>query len=434
MKLLASIIKEILLLCRDRAGMATLFIMPAFLVITITLIQEEVTTNTVDVLFINQDKGSAGKIFEELLKDSDTLNLVNSHNNEIISADSSKELVAAGIYQFAIVLPQGLTNSVEEHARVRVNSRLFDSKRPENLVPIPEIKIWFDPTVHGSFRGAVKTAISSSIQAVQMQFILKHTFDRLPEKISSELPARARSYMTEQTLNPKALLPDIHNIPPFISTKDQFATEMGFITQPTAVQQNVPAWAIFGLFFIAIPLAGSLIHERETGTLSRLKILPVSHFTVMTGKLLAYFFIGIVQFSLIILAGLYLLPAFGLPAFDPGHQFLPMALLVSAIIAAACGYGIFLGTLGKTYDQIALVGPVSIVIGAAIGGIMVPVYALPALIKPLSSLSPLYWGQSGFYDLLLREGGLPAILPELSLLLLFSLVGIGCSLLLSVRR
>ena len=66
MKLLASIIKEILLLCRDKAGMVTLFVMPAFLVITITLIQAKVTTTRVDVLFVNQDQKEAGDVFSEI--------------------------------------------------------------------------------------------------------------------------------------------------------------------------------------------------------------------------------------------------------------------------------------------------------------------------------------------------------------------------------
>ena len=37
----------------------------------------------------------------------------------------------------------------------------------------------------------------------------------------------------------------------------------------TAVQQSVPAWLIFGMFFVVIPIAGVLIQERNDGTLAR---------------------------------------------------------------------------------------------------------------------------------------------------------------------
>ena len=47
-QLWASIVKELLLILRDRAGMALLFFMPAFLVVVITLIQDKVTTTHVD--------------------------------------------------------------------------------------------------------------------------------------------------------------------------------------------------------------------------------------------------------------------------------------------------------------------------------------------------------------------------------------------------
>lgn len=204
--------------------------------------------------------------------------------------------------------------------------------------------------------------------------------------------------------------------------REQFSTAMGFVKKPTAVQQNVPAWAIFGIFFIAVPLAGSLIRERQSGTLLRLRIFPVSYLTVVTGKILAYALVGVIQFAVIVIAGIFVLPLFGLAAFDPGTQPLLFTIMMLSVIVAACGYGILLGTLGRTYEQIAVFGPVSIVIGAALGGIMVPIYALPDFLRPICLISPLYWGQSGFYDLLLRNGGLGSILPELASLVSFGMV------------
>ena len=35
---------------------------------------------------------------------------------------------------------------------------------------------------------------------------------------------------------------------------------------PSSVQQNVPAWLIFAMFFIAIPLSNTWVQERQQGT------------------------------------------------------------------------------------------------------------------------------------------------------------------------
>jgi ABC-2 type transport system permease protein len=142
----------------------------------------------------------------------------------------------------------------------------------------------------------------------------------------------------------------------------------------------------------------------------------------------------LVQFILIVMAGMHILPLFGLAAFEPGGQPLLFFIMMQSVIAAACGYGILLGTIGRTYEQIAVFAPVSIVIGAALGGIMVPIYALPIFMRPICLFSPLYWGQSGFYDLLLRDGDLRSILPEASALLAFCCATMLAAYLFSIGR
>jgi ABC-2 type transport system permease protein len=56
---------------------------------------------------------------------------------------------------------------------------------------------------------------------------------------------------------------------------------------------------------------------------------------------------------------------------------------------------------------------------AAIGGIWVPVFAMPPIMRHLSVLSPLNWGLNGFYDIFIRNAGFMTILPNCIWLLLF---------------
>lgn len=424
-KLHASIAKELLLLLRDRAGLILLFVMPAFLVIVITLIQDKVTNTTVEVLFVDNDRGTIGAEIRRLFARIDTIRLVERLDGRDLAADRVHGLVAAGRYQFGVVLPEGLSGSTAAAARQKVTRQLFPQREIAAPPAAPEILVWFDPTVHGSFRAAVRTALDRVLMGVQTRLLVENTLDLLPDKIGEGLSPQLREAFPQPQLRARELLPQLFDDTALMPVAEHFTSAMGFTRQPTAVQQNVPAWAIFGLFFIAVPLAGSLIKERESGTLLRLRVLPVNYPTIVCGKILAYMAVGLIQFAVIALAGIYVLPLFGLPAFDPGSEPLLVFLVLLGIIAAACGYGICLGMIGRTYEQIAVFAPVSIVIGAAIGGIMVPVYALPEFLRPICLISPLYWGESAFYDLLLRGGGLAEILPETLALLAF---GLGISL------
>jgi ABC-2 type transport system permease protein len=53
-----------------------------------------------------------------------------------------------------------------------------------------------------------------------------------------------------------------------------------------------------------------------------------------------------------------------------------------------------------------MLGAVSIVIMAAIGGIMVPVYVMPRFMQQASAISPLAWGLGAFQELFVRGGSL----------------------------
>jgi ABC-2 type transport system permease protein len=433
-KLWVSIIKELLLIFRDRAGMVLLFVMPAFLVIVITLIQDKVTTTHVDLLFVDDDRGIIGKEIRSMFGRIDTIRLIESLDGEQLTVDKASTLVAGSKYQFAVILPLGLSTAVVKGAEMTALGNLFPERNVTIALEIPEILVRFDPTVHGSFRSAVRSALDQVVMGVETRLLVEKSLVLLPEKIGTNLSPAMLAAAPLPELNAKDLLPQLFMGSSLIPVREQFSTAMGFIQQPTAVQQNVPAWAIFGIFFIAVPLAGSLIKERESGTLLRLKVFPVSYLIFISGKILAYMVICLVQFMVIVMAGMHILPLFGLAAFEPGGQPLLFFLMMLSVIAAACGYGILLGTIGRTYEQIAVFAPVSIVIGAALGGIMVPIYALPLFMRPICLFSPLYWGQSGFYDLLLRGGGLHSILPEVLALLAFCCAAMLAAYLYSAGR
>ena len=122
-----------------------------------------------------------------------------------------------------------------------------------------------------------------------------------------------------------------------------------------------------------------------------------------------------------LLAGVILLPLFGLPMLAVGND-LPALLLMTIVVSlAAVGYGLMIGTIAKTHQQAAAFGSISVIILAAIGGLWVPVYMMPPVMRDIAQLSPLNWAITGFYNIFLRGGNLVQIAPQAMKLVIFFL-------------
>jgi ABC-2 type transport system permease protein len=188
---------------------------------------------------------------------------------------------------------------------------------------------------------------------------------------------------------------------------------------PNAVQHNVPAWTIFAMFFIAIHLSNSILKEKTEGSVFRLHTMPTPYLLLINGKIIVYVLVCLIQFLLMLAVGLYLLPTMGLPALVLGNSMMGIFVLTLATSFAATGFGVTVGTLATTDHQAAIMGSLSILLLSALGGIWVPSYVMPELMRNISAWSPLNWSLEGFYKLFLRGGGVTEILPEAFKLMLF---------------
>ncbi|MFN2257760.1 MAG: ABC transporter permease [Desulfuromonadaceae bacterium] len=416
-KLLASCKKDLLLLWRDRAGLLVLFLMPLVLVIVVALVQNNVLQatgeNQVTVLFVDEDQGNIGLQLQQTLEQNPGIALQAAHAGEPLTRTRAQHLINAGTYQFGIVLPSGLSTAFERDMRRQVGALLgFGSGDVQvSETRIPQIQLLFDPAVQSVFRTAVTSSLEYAVLGLESRqkgrLLQKSLGQNMGRNVDDE-PSRAGA---------------------LLKVKSAAARESQGALRPNAVQHNVPAWALFGMFFIVVPLAGALLRERHEGTLSRLLTLPVSYRVLLAGKLGAYVGVCMLQFMLMLVAGRYVLPLFGTPMLELGPH--PEAVFILGLSAAlaACGYGLMLGTLARSYDQAAMFGAVSVVIAAAIGGVMVPVYVMPAAMQTLSHVSPLAWGLNGFVDLFVRGGDLRSVVPNVAALLAFfattSLVALG---------
>lgn len=202
------------------------------------------------------------------------------------------------------------------------------------------------------------------------------------------------------------------NIQQALAVHSLYVGEEGQQQTPTAVQQNVPAWLLFAMFFITIPLSTTLIREREQGTLARLRSMGVGNYQFLLGKLVPFFTINLLQVGAMLLVGMYVIPALGGERLEILGSIGALLVISSAAALAAVSYALLIANLASTTEQATIAAGVCNIIMAALGGIMVPRFIMPTFMQDLSQWSPMAWGLDGFLDILLRAGDIAAVLPE----------------------
>lgn len=172
--------------------------------------------------------------------------------------------------------------------------------------------------------------------------------------------------------------------------------------------------AVFFLFFTVEFGIRSVIEEREEGTLARLMAAPIRPTTVLIGKGLASFAVGVLSTGVLVVATTYLLDANWGPAFG-------VALLVLAGVATAVAVTSFAATFAKTSAQAGSYASVIAVVGGLLGGTFFPISQAPGPLAAARFLSPQGWLMEGFGELA-TGGGVADVAPALAGTLAIGLV------------
>ena len=404
-KLWASIHKEFLLLIRDLGGLTILFVMPLVLVITITLIQDSsfksVQQTKIPILIVDNDKGMISEnIFEGLRNQKLFEVIVKEKESEV------EKLVFKGTYQLAIVIPKNLSKDLELKISRNVEGVLAgfgfeDDETSATKIEIStkEVRLYFDPALQPSFKISIKNGIDKMISKIETESIYKAFQEQLSDDDSS-FTFNSEKFITFNEITPKLKEDEV---------------------LPNSAQHNVPAWTLFAIFFIIVPLSINMVKEKSQGTFVRLRTNPVSYSIVLAGKTVVFLSVCLIQFFLMVLIGVYLFPVLELPTLSVSGKLFPAFIVALFSGLAAVGLGLLLGTVAKSQEQAAPFGATFVVVLAALGGVWVPVFMMPTIMQFTSSVSPMNWGLNAFYDVFLRNGGLLEILPEIGLLFLFFL-------------
>lgn len=408
-KLGMAVKKELLLQIRDIGGLIILFVMPLLLLVTITVVQkgsfDSLLGTKIPVLLVDNDKDSISYAIQRELGSIGNFTLITQIDDTPLVEATAKDAVFKGDFQLAIILPANMTsdlNSQVQHNVDRIMSEFSYEEEEATATgsrPISskEVRLYFDPATQSSFKTAVKSSIDKLIATIETERIYK----KFQEQLSDGIDGGA---FTQKA---------------FITFKEIGSEKEGEEIKPDAGQHNVPAWTLFAIFFIIVPLSINIVKEKSQGTMIRLTTNPVPYYVFILGKTVSYLCISLIQFYLMLAIGVYLFPLMGIPAFAIDNNLFKLSVLAIFSGLAAIGAGVAVGTIATTQEQSAPFGATFVVILAAIGGVWVPVFIMPQVMQVISKISPINWALNGFYDVLLRNGSWIDIMPEIILLLLF---------------
>ncbi|MES2817755.1 MAG: ABC transporter permease [Pseudomonadota bacterium] len=396
----ALMLKEWRILLRDKHALAVLFVMPALFLLLMAMAMANINQDRPAPLDIQLDMpadDSDSRFFQRALAAQLT-----TRSFSVRMPDAQGVMTVTG-------------DSVPAAAPPRVELPTGFSEQLLDDAPAA-VRLVFPPRTDGvsrqRLRGAVEVALA---QTRLMAFLLDSgeldAASSLDERLQL-VRQRTRSHIEEQEL---------------LASGD-------LAGRANATQQNVPAWLIFGMFFVMLPMANSFQREQQNGTLLRLRCLRLGLPTLALSKLPAYFAINLLQFVLLLAIGVWGLPQMGLPALELPGSALAYWLLAACLGLTTCSLGLAMAALARSTEQALLLSGGLNIILAAIGGIMVPKSVMPDAMRQLAELSPMSWALDAFLTLLVGQGSLADIAPYCARLLLFAAIACILGLILFHRR
>ncbi|MEO8343133.1 MAG: ABC transporter permease [Gallionella sp.] len=377
--LFALIKKELLALIRDIHGLTALFLMPVIFIIIMSLALKDVYSPPVKSLPYVVDNRDNGRLADALLSEWEKRH----GKSEQISTDWS-DRIRSGKLSYALIIEKDFSAELV-------------AERPSGA---KQLELITDPGLgDGVF------------SAHHVELIMIATELRAQALLGAIHPVPPRSLRSGKNIPPRASAISV-SAQALISAERWSAG-----SRPTAVQQNVPAWLVFGMFFVVASLANLFLQERQCGALARLASLGVPTGVMILSKALPYLVINGLQAALMLAVGVWLMPLLGGDALSlAGIHWSALLLVLLAVSMAAIGLALALASVVRTHAQASALGPTVNILMAAIGGVMVPKFVMPEVMQRLAEFSPMNWGLEGLLAVLLRGSDMAGVLmPTLKL-------------------
>ena len=354
------VLKEFTQLKRDRLTFAMIVGIP---ILQMALFGYAINTNPkhLDTAIISADDSDITRSFIAAMQNSSYFKIVEELPNEA----AGREALARGRLLFVVSIPAGFTR------------QLLRRERPSLLIEADAT----DPTATASALAAVNGIVQSVIQ--------REMTGPLATLQGSPAPFDVNVH---QLYNPSNITQ--YNVVPGL---------MGVVLTLTMVMMT-------GL---------AITRERERGTMENLLAMPSTPMEVMTGKLIPYIGIGLIQASIILLAARFIfqVPFFG----NIGAVYLSALLFIAANLTV----GITFSSLAQNQLQAVQLAIFYFLPNILLSGFMFPFKGMPAWAQVIGNLLPLTYFNRLIRGILLKGNGWSDSWPSVWPMMVFTLALMG---------
>ncbi len=354
------VLKEFTQLKRDRLTFAMIVGIP---ILQMALFGYAINTNPkhLDTGIISADDSNVTRSFIEAMQNSSYFRIVGRLPNE----EAGREALARGQLLFVVNIPAGFTRQLlrREHPSILIEADATDPTATESALA----------AVNGITQSVIQRELTGPLASLQG--------GSAPFDVSMH-----------QLYNPDEITQ--YNVVPGL---------MGVILTLTMVMMT-------GL---------AITRERERGTMENLLAMPSTPLEVMSGKLIPYIGIGLIQASIILLAARYV---FQVPFFGNICAVYLSALL---FIAANLTVGITLSSLARNQLQAVQLAVFYFLPNILLSGFMFPFKGMPAWAQAVGNVLPLTYFNRLIRGILLKGNGWADSWPSVWPMAVFTAVLMG---------
>ena len=385
------IYKDLLSSFKDKKGMLLSFLLPIVLITLFSLVyggfQSGIKDKAQVLLFCDADQSELSQqLLNELLAEKGLI-ITQKPLSE------AEQLVINGKFPSALLVYQGFEDSINLDKKVPIEF-IYDESRSLEM-------------------GLTQKALMSTLMPfLGMQGSKGKIHSFINEKYGNDMP--------------EELIQEIHTDidQQFGGDSDMDMESESLKSRAVSVKEDMP-WGLIQAFagtsvmmllFSIAGMGGTLIRERETGTLKRILYSPIKPWQIMIGKLGSGFIFAMIQMTILVL---FVWLAFQL---DVSRNLSGLFMLIIATCLAASGFGILIASFSSSQKQVESLSLIVILVMSALGGSMMPLFLFPEFLKTVAHFTINYWAIDGFYDVLGRDVGWMETMSNVGVLLAFALV------------
>ncbi|MCA1757944.1 MAG: ABC transporter permease [Bacteroidales bacterium] len=371
--------KDLILFLNDQKSFILTFLVPVILISLFAFAYGGVndfidSSESFQLLVVDQDQSELSSEFLSNLSSLNGMHIVYS------DLDSATNLIIRGKYPGALIFHPGFQDSVKINAGLPVEL-IFDREQEFEIAMAQAIII---------------NSLISSVRKIEMDKYIE-----INRAISNQIQEETGITRTKAGNISQSFL----KMTSIVGEKDDL--NLGLI-------QAVAGTSILMLLFSVAGIGTSILEEKENGTIKRLLYSPLKSRTILYSKMLFALFVAILQLTVMFLFSWIFLNL------DITVNVEAMILMIISTAFAISSVGIFLASIAVSRHQASSLSTLVILVMSAVGGSMIPLFAMPDVMNKIAPFSINYWGIQGFYDIFWRSLPLREILPEI-----FVLTGTG---------